>query len=162
MCSDDVASLEFYPLINTFIYLFFVFWLNSGSVSEHNMHKMPPKSLGEGRALGAGETARLIMLFSNDRIICYGSFDSSHITSLCPASCISLKQRRVLLAGWAALLPLMCHLATVKYHCVEDSQEGGGSRDSWGKGRWKPTTNKTACPWGISHSDPSFSKQEGI
>lgn len=43
------------------------------------MLKMPPKGPGEGRALGAGETARLIMLFSNDRIICYGSFDSSLI-----------------------------------------------------------------------------------
>lgn len=48
------------------------------------MLKMPPKGPGEGRALGAGETARLIMLFSNDRIICYGSFDSSLIFFFSP------------------------------------------------------------------------------
>lgn len=67
------------------------------------MQKMPPKGLREGRALGAGETARLITPFSNDRIICYGSFDSSLILSLSlspsPPSRISLRRRRVLLAG---------------------------------------------------------------
>lgn len=64
------------------------------------MLKMPPKGPGEGRALGAGETARLIMLFSNDRIICYGSFDSSLIFFFLPRStCISLRRRRVLRTG---------------------------------------------------------------
>lgn len=48
----------------------------------HTVQKMPPQGLREGRALGAGETARLITLFSNDRIICYGSFDSSLIFCL--------------------------------------------------------------------------------
>lgn len=63
------------PLINSFFY--FIFWLNNESEENRMCWKCHLGAPGEGRALGAGETARLIMLFSNDRIICYGSFDSS-------------------------------------------------------------------------------------
>lgn len=49
--------------------------------------------------LGAGETARLIMLFSNDRIICSGSFDSSLIISTLSPLASSLQRRHVLLHG---------------------------------------------------------------
>lgn len=68
---------------------------NSHSIRVKRVHQMPPEPQGrQSVALWRGHHC-LIMLFPNDRIICYGSFDSFLVISLSfflllfPSLCLS-------------------------------------------------------------------------
>ena len=105
------------------------------------MQEMPPKGPREGRALGAGEAARLITLFSNDRIICYGSFDSSLIFSL------------------SLSLSLCSHLPETRAARRQQPRRTTGASSNVVKyqsvvGR-EPTANKSGCPRGDMPFRPS-------
>ena len=118
---------------------------------------MPPKGLREGRALGAGETARLITPFSNDRIICYGSFDSSLILSLSLSHSLSPSHFSETKACVASRVNNGASSSNVASGNSEISEcgmrTGEGGRCLGNRVDGSLQLIKNGCPWGICHSD---------